>query len=190
MTDKAEIYDDPELWKDIIDYEGVYQISNHGRIKSLERTFIKNKKGGKEKMGVFMKETIRAISLSDRYPKISLWDNGSVKWFLIHRLVGIYFVANLENYPKVLHKDDNTHNPHHSNLMWGTQSQNIKDCSNKDRGFRGKLNNNAKLMDADIPKIRKLISEGMPSRKIGKIFGVTKTPILWIANNKSWTHIK
>lgn len=184
-------YTDTELWMDIKDYEGIYQISNHGRVKSLARVFTKNVTKRKEIMTVSMPEMIRVNSIK-HYPQISLWRNGKAKWITIHRLVAMHFVHNPdpENYNCVLHKDDNPQNPHWSNLTWGTQSQNILDCVKKGRGFNGIRNGNSKLSEANVHEIRKMLNDGITSRKIGKKFGVSKLPILSIKNNKTWQHLK
>lgn len=180
-----------EVWRNIKGYEGIYQVSNYGNIKSLERFFIKNRKGGKSRMAVYLPEKIKNKNYNPNgYLNMYLWDKGYSEHVLIHRIVAIYFIPNIDNHPQVLHKDDNPKNARWDNLEWGTQSKNIQDAANRGRGFRGSKNGMAKLKDEDIPHIRKLISEGVPSRKIAKMFGVTKTPILWIRNNKSWIDIK
>lgn len=184
-------YNDPELWADIEDYEGIYQISNHGRIKTLARVFTKKVARREEIISVSTPEFIRnnANSPSKTYPQISLWKEGSAKWCLIHRLVAKYFVPNPNNYEYVLHKGDNPQNPHWSTLEWGTQSQNILDCVKRGRGFKGVKNGNAKLTEENVIAIRKMLNDGVSSPKIAKHFGVSKMPILAIKNNKTWNHL-
>lgn len=180
-----------EVWRNIRGYEGVYQVSNYGNIKSMERFFIKNRTGGLKKMAVYQPERIRIKRYNNKgYLYSSLWRNNTHKNVFIHRLVAIHFIKNYKSLPQVLHKDDDPKNAKWDNLEWGTQSKNIQDAVNRGRGFRGAMNGNSKLKEVDIPEIRKLISEGVPSRKIAKMYGVTKTPILWIRNNKSWIDIK
>lgn len=181
-------YTDIELWADIKDYESIYQISNHGRIKSLERVFTKSIKGHKQSISVSTPELIR-INADKEYPQTSLWRNGKAKWVTIHRLVAIHFVPNPHNYKYVLHKDDNKKNPHWSNLEWGTQSQNVLDCISRGRGFNGIKNGNSKLTEENVKEIRQLLSKGISSRKIASKFGVSKMPILAIKNNKTWDHL-
>ena len=179
-----------ETWANVNGYYGIYQISSWGRLKSIERIFIKNRKGGKSKMAVFQPEKIRTMKNNTRYPQYGLWLNGKVKHHSAHKLVATYFIENTNNYPQVLHNDNNTKNPRWDNLRWGTQSQNIQQCSDSDRGFRGSKNNNSKLKEEDIPIIRKLISDGISCRKIGEIYGVSGMPIESIKSNKSWKHVK
>ena len=187
----CQAYKDHEIWKDIKGYEGMYQISNYGRIKSLERVFLKFKRGRKEKMEVYLPEKIRSIGNNNKsYPKISLWRNGKVDWRLIHRLVAQHFIDNPMNYNQVLHKDDNPRNYHWSNLEWGTQSKNIKDAVERGRWHIGAKNNKSKLKDHQIPEIRELIKKGISCCKIAPQFNISVNQILGIKNNKIWKHIK
>ena len=108
-----------EIWKDIKDYEGLYQVSNYGNVKSLER-YIKNKN---DKMQ-FYNEIILIPNDSKGYLKVTLSKNNKQKTFRIHILVAKAFVQNPENKPEVNHKDGNKHNNHATNLEWNTRSEN------------------------------------------------------------------
>ena len=94
-----------EKWKDICNYEGYYQISNYGRVKSLDRIVSCNG-GFKELKGDIMKPNKDIQG----YLKIALSKNNTVKSFLISRLVAIHFIENPLNLPEVNHlkeKDNN-----------------------------------------------------------------------------------
>lgn len=178
-----------EVWRNIRGYEGIYQVSNLGRIKSLERFFIKNRRGGGNRMAVHQPEKIRFPSHDkDGYLKISFWSNGIATYNTVHRVVAIYFLNNDNGYPQVLHKDDNPNNPRWDNLEWGTQSKNIQDAANKGRGFRGDKNGMAKLKNEDVPEIRKLISKGFSFNKIASLYNVSKSTIKSIRNKRNWTY--
>lgn len=116
-----------EQWKPIKDYEDVYEVSDHGRIKSLDRHII-SKDGRK----IFIHgRIIKLISskITQRHPKpmyhVELWKNGKRKVFMIHRLVAEAFIPNPENKPQVNHIDGNRLNNHVSNLEWNTNSENM-----------------------------------------------------------------
>ena len=99
-----------EIWLDIKGYEGLYQVSNLGRIKSL--------KGRKEK--------IRKLGLgTSGYNFVGLIKNGMVKYPQIHRLVAEAFIPNPENKPQVNHKDKNRQNNVVDNLEWCSAKYNI-----------------------------------------------------------------
>ena len=106
-----------EIWKDIEGYEGLYQVSNYGRIYSLERTdSCGRKRGG----------CIRAPQqLPTGYYIVALFKNGVSKIFLLHRLVASHFLPNPSRLPVVNHKDRNPANNSVDNLEWCTQSYNV-----------------------------------------------------------------
>lgn len=98
-----------EIWKPIKDYEGLYQVSNLGNVRSLNRK-IKNR-NLKEKIKKFDKTKFG-------YLRVELNNNGKKKKYLVHRLVAQTFLDNPNNYPCVNHKDENKNNNIVSNLEW------------------------------------------------------------------------
>lgn len=108
-----------EVWVDIVGYEGFYQISNFGRVKSLCRTILK--KGEP----YILKEKMMTDKIDkDGYHFIGLSKESDVKWFKIHRLVAQAFLPNPQELPEVNHIDKNTHNNIVSNLEWCNRSYN------------------------------------------------------------------
>lgn len=103
-----------EIWKDIPNYEGIYQISNLGRLKSL-RVFCSFTKK------YYPKEKIIKGKLDQAgYVMVSLYKEGKVKYCRIHRLVAQAFIPNTNNYPMINHKDENKSNNNVNNLEWCT----------------------------------------------------------------------
>ena len=99
-----------EIWKDIKGYEGLYQVSNFGRVKSLKRNRI-----GKNNSQVPVIERIRKQSKDkEGYLRINLCKDDKYKWHLVHRLVAETFIPNPDNLPCVNHKDENKQN----NVVW------------------------------------------------------------------------
>ena len=103
-----------EVWKDIMGYEGLYQVSNLGRIKSLG-----NNKNKKEKI-------IKIWNDRNSYLNVVLHKKGVRKRCLVHRLVAETFISNPENKPEVNHKDCNRTNNIVGNLEWCTRRDNSK----------------------------------------------------------------
>ncbi len=101
-----------EIWKDVAGFEGLYEVSNLGRVKSIPR---EKTKGGLLKQYV------------DRYGymKIVLYKNGNPHYFTVHRLVAIAFIPNPEGKKTVDHIDCNTKNNIVSNLRWCTNKENL-----------------------------------------------------------------
>lgn len=93
-----------EIWKEVKDYEGLYWVSNIGRVKS-KRKILKPIKG--------------------EYLKVGLSKNGIQRTYTIHRLVAQAFITNKQNYKCVNHKDENKHNNNLTNLEWCSNLYNI-----------------------------------------------------------------
>lgn len=103
-----------EVWRDIKGYEGLYQVSNLGRVKSIGR-YIKHWRGGL----LFRKEKIMTPRINRYgYHQISLSKEGRFKTFTIHQLVAITFIPNPDNFTCVNHKDECKTNNVYTNLEW------------------------------------------------------------------------
>lgn len=103
-----------EIWKDIKDYEGLYQVSNLSRVKSLDR-WVKGRNGS---LRICKERILKPGTDKYGYLFVILCKNGKVKKFSVHRLVAEAFIANPHNYPCVNHKDENKQNNNVSNLEW------------------------------------------------------------------------
>lgn len=110
-----------EVWKDIPGYAGMYQVSNLGRVKSLERDTKRSRPQHiKERI---LKQTPNKTS--GNYLQVYLADAGKYKAFLVHRLVAQAFIPNTDNKPVVNHKDGNKQNNCLENLEWCTHKENV-----------------------------------------------------------------
>lgn len=115
-----EISFDGEVWKDIIGYEGLYQVSNFGRVVSLGRIIERTNQSPS-----YIKPRLIAPRLSKSgYLQIGLWKNNKGLNKYIHRLVALLFLPNPENYPCVDHCDTCKTNNHVGNLKWVSYSMN------------------------------------------------------------------
>ena len=111
-----------EIWKDIQGYEGFYQISNLGNVKSLERVIDKGN-------GILQHRKERIMNKResvDGYYVAKLNVNKKSKSIAIHILVARHFIDNPNNYPEVNHKDCNRKNNQVDNLEWCTHQQNVE----------------------------------------------------------------
>jgi len=110
-----------EIWKDIKGYEGLYQVSNMGRVKSLERTVIR--KNGRK--FTVRERILKPFPNHKGYLQVSLCDSrGKEKTVKVHRLVCEAFYKNPENKPCVNHIDEDKTNNAASNLEWCTYKEN------------------------------------------------------------------
>lgn len=100
-----------ERWRDIIGYEGIYKISNLGRIQSLPRKRVKGK-------------MLNPAKNNRGYLRVALCFEGKVRYDSVHRLVAETFIENPKNLPEVNHIDGNKLNNNVANLEWVTKGQN------------------------------------------------------------------
>lgn len=109
-----------EIWKDIENTNGIYQVSNFGNVRSVDR-YVST--GGNP---FFVKGRMLKKSLTTAgYPRVQMWVNGKKYIKTIHRLVALAFIPNPENKPCINHIDGNKLNYSIDNLEWCTQRDNI-----------------------------------------------------------------
>ena len=118
-----------EVWKDIPGYEGLYQVSNLGRVKSLVR------KGKKE-------EIILRQVCNRGYLQVRLAKNSISKTYKVHRLVAQAFIPNPHNYPMINHKDEDKTN----NCVW-----NLEWCNNSYNQLYGTLPEKKRILNTNHP---------------------------------------
>lgn len=109
-----------EEWRDVVGYEGLYQVSSLGRVKGVARKVNRN--------GHTLSVPERLLSQSDNtngYLRVNLSNGNHVKRAFVHRLVAEAFVDNPKGCKYIDHLDSNRHNNRPDNLVWCTQSENI-----------------------------------------------------------------
>ena len=102
-----------EIWRDILEYEGLYQVSNLGRVKSLKRKYRKNE------------NFIKTHKNKNGYISVILSKNNISKNFLVHRLVAQAFIPNFNNLLEINHKNENKSDNCVSNLEWCSRKYNV-----------------------------------------------------------------
>jgi hypothetical protein len=159
-----------EVFHDIEGYEGLYEVSNLGRIR----------RGNK---------ILNPPKYSTGYRVQKLSKEGVAERVLVHRLVAKAFILNPEDKPCVNHKDGNKENNSVTNLEWITLKDNIIHATKTGLRSKGSAHPTAKLKESDIPLIRELLSRKLPQRKIADFFGVRQAAIRDIKNNLTWKHV-
>ena len=172
-----------EIWKDIKGYEGLYQISDLGRVKSLER-FVKNKNGLR-----LVKESIKKTHIYQGYECVGIYKDNISKTFRVHALVANCFLGKKSGFV-INHIDGVKTNNHLSNLEFITQNENM-DHAVKIGLIKhfGEKNINSKITDSDAFKI-KFQSIGLTKKHLSKKYGISVKSIYLIQNSKTWKHIK
>ena len=110
-----------EIWKPVVGYEGFYEVSNIGKVRSLAR-IVECNDGRKRKI---KDRILKGSSYSGGYSGVTLHKDGCTKSVNIHRIVAEAFVPNPLEKEEVNHKDENPSNNHASNLEWVTHKENI-----------------------------------------------------------------
>lgn len=175
-----------EFFKDVIDYEGLYQISNFGNVKSLSRK-IKSSRGFR----VMRERILKPATDRKGYLAVSLTKNGKSKTIKVHSIVTLCFLGERKNNHQVNHKDGNKQNNHLSNLEYCTRAENIQHAF--DNGLitrkKGEEHFRSKLKNEDILKIRKMSKSGFSQRQISKLFSVNHNTIGSVLRGETWVHV-
>lgn len=171
-----------EVWKDIEGYEGYYQVSNFGKIKSLKRE--------RRLLEIILKEK----KDKDGYLRVNLFKKNKRKMYGVHCLVLQAFISNPENKPQVNHKDGVKINNNFENLEWNTNSENQKHAwkTGLHTARYGENHGQSKLNDWDVKVIRKLYKNSIywhNQTRIATLFKISQACIYKIVNNETWKHI-
>ena len=110
-----------EIWKDIEGYEGLYQVSNLGRVKSLDRVVEGKSSSTRLHRGKILSPGIGSTG----YYMVVLYKDGGGCSYTVHRLVSNTFIPNPHNHPYINHKDENKLNNNVDNLEWCTHQYNM-----------------------------------------------------------------
>ncbi len=175
-------------WRDVAGYEGLYQVSSTGLVRSLPR--VEKTKHSRTGSIVYRTRNGRLLKLGTHvfgYKTVALYKDGSVKLVSVHRLVAKAFHPNDDGYKEVNHIDGDPANNKVGNLGWCTRSENILHSTTvlgKNRGSDNKL---SKLTEEDVLKIKDLIDEGVSQTQIAKVFNVTGDAIWRISHGHNWS---
>lgn len=120
-----------EIWKDIVGYEGLYEVSSFGNVRSVDRTVFCNGKGGYTRK--LKGQMIKIQKGNNGYLSVVLSKDGKIKRYLVHRLVAEAFIPNPEGKETVNHKDEDRYNNCVDNLEWMTKQDN---CNYGTRNIR------------------------------------------------------
>lgn len=153
-----------EKWLPVVGYEGYYEVSDHGSVRSLDRTEVLKDGRTRRKRG----KTLTKIWYDGKhhYKGVTLCKDGEHKRLSIHRLVAIAFIPNPHNLPEVNHKDENTVNNAADNLEWCDKQYNNTYGTLRARvaAAQGKT---VLQLDANGNVIKEWTSEGLAAASTG-----------------------
>ena len=183
-----------EIWKPIKNYEGLYEVSNLGRVRSLDRIqFIKRKNGTemqRPQKGKVLKPVFDGRGL---YQQVCLSkQGGGNKRYLVHRLVAIAFIPNPDNFAEVNHKDECKINNCVDNLEWCDHKYNSNYGTRKG-STRGSKNPQSKFTEEMIRDIKKnyiAYDENFGAKAFQRKYGISLSHVCSIVKGRRWAHIE
>lgn len=173
-----------EAWKPIPGYEGLYEVSNLGRVRSLDRVeyYVR---GGRKRKGRLLK-----LFLSHGYKRVVLSVDGKQRKVMVHNLVLSAFVGPRPASFQTNHIDGNKTNNVLENLEWVTARENIMHAvATGLKDTAGEQHPMAKLTDQQVIEIRAMDALGARRRDLALLFGVKYITIYDIVTRRHWRHL-
>lgn len=172
-----------EVWKDITGYEGYYQVSNLGRVKSIERTILNTKR--------------KSVILSqahdkDGYCVTTISKEGKAKQYRTHRLVAQAFLDNPNHYKMVNHKDENKQNNNVNNLEWCDNKYNLAYGTGRRRAAIARSGEKSHLHKLTVEMVREIRTRYKRRSKdanalvLAKEYGIAEAEVLRIVQKTRW----
>ena len=109
------------IWKDVVGYEGIYEVSNDGQVRTHKDKVTHSKRHGLRK---WKQRVLKEKNPNGRDVRVDLWKDKKPKTFLVHRLVAYAFIPEVEEKTSINHKDGNPRNNHVDNLEWCNHLEN------------------------------------------------------------------
>ena len=174
-------------WKEITGYEGVYEVSDDGGIRSVNRTIYQEGHGYRKLKGV----DVKSHDNGNGYKYVTLHKDGGRKNHYVHILVARAFIGEYEESKQVDHIDFDRGNNSVSNLQIVTIRENVRRIFVKGRGNPpiGERSWTAKVNRKQVLEIRAKLKEGVSARELAGTYGIHETTILHIKHNRIWRHL-
>jgi hypothetical protein len=178
-----------EAWLPVVGFEGFYEVSDLGRVRSLARRIATTAGRGGAKL-YKRRERILKPTYRKGYAGVSLAKDNNQKITRVNRLVLTTFVGEPgSSVMQACHKDGNTLNNRLYNLYWGTPQQNNDDRITHGTVLRGDNHPTRKLSGADVLEVRKLLAAGNIQQDVALMFDVNQTAISAINTRRTWKHL-
>lgn len=175
-----------EEWREIEGYEGYYEVSNLGKVRSLDRKVFNPKSGMAIRRGCLLQPNTNHKG----YKYVGFHKNGVRSGLLfVHKLVARAFILNPENKPQVNHKDGDKLNNAVWNLEWNTDAENQKHAKDNFLKSRNENHKDSVLTNEQVLFLPRLFEIGMNQGMIAKIYGVDRHVIMNILKGVSYRQI-
>ena len=160
-----------ELWLPVVGYEGLYEVSDQGRVRRNGRV-------------------LRPITTVGCYASVSLSRKGVRKRQYVHTLVLTAFVGPRPAGHNACHGPTGGFDNSLRNLRWGTQASNLADRERDGTVNRGERNGMAKLTDEKVRLVRELVAAGRAYTEVAQLVGVHKMQVSRVRRGITWKHIQ
>jgi hypothetical protein len=170
-----------EHWRDIPGHEGYYQVSDMGRVRSVDRYILVQ--GGVERM--CLGSIIRATHNGGqrRYLRVCLYGVSENAFTYVHRLVALAFIGDASPEHHVHHINGISTDNRPCNLAYVPKAAHLSEHN------RGEKNNRATLSERDVVNIRKLLAGHHAGADVARLFGVRRNVIYDIRHGRTWKHV-
>jgi hypothetical protein len=180
-----------EIWRSVVGFEGRYEVSNHGHVRSVDRVITDLNGKVYRRKGTLLRPGNQGPRRGQHYQHVVLLLNGKEQHKKVHHLVLEAFIGPRPPGYECNHRDGHGENNRVDNLEWVTRRANIQHAV--DMGLlkppRGAQHAMAKLMESDIPHIRRLGMQRIKISIIAQRFGISSDNVRLILRRKTWRHL-
>jgi hypothetical protein len=172
-----------EIWIPIPDYEGLYEISNQGNIRSLDRSMTDSM----GRLRKFQGRNRKILLRPNGYPFIKLSKQGEERQFSVHHLVMMAFIGQRPANWDTHHKNGISHDNRLKNLQYITKKDHAK--TKRPTGRKGEFHSRAKLKEIEVRIIRQRKLKGVRAMTLAQQYRVSIHTIYDVCSGRSWPHI-
>jgi NUMOD4 motif len=174
-----------EIWKPVVGFEGLYEVSNLGRVRSLDRISYRRNRWGPMACRV-RGRVLKQSSTENGYLQVSLHGKyGQVSRRVAH-IVAAAFIGPRPCNQVVCHNDGDKRNNYASNIRYDTGAGNERDKQDHGTSLLGEKHFNAKLDETAVLRIRR---SALSSRALAKIYNVSHSTIGSVVRYETWRHV-
>lgn len=174
-----------ERWLPVVGWEGFYEVSDLGRVRSLDRMGPTRWKTRRLYRG-------RIMSLGRHrfgYPRVGLSRNGRYSYYCVHTLVLMAFVGPAPEGYECAHENGDSTNSRLSNLRWATRTANNRDKDRHGTHIQGERNPKARLTGSKVNTIRDGLGAGELPSDLAREYDVSVATISAIKHRRTWRHL-
>ena len=173
-----------EVWKSVLDWEGIYEVSSFGRVRSCDR-LIRYASG---RTALHRGTILKPMANQKGYLHVDLCRRNHAIRKGVHRLVLEAFVGS-EYGKDACHNNGVRDDNRLENLRWDTRAGNINDCKMHGTTARGERAGASRLTRSQVERIKAELIAGTPQRTLAAAHGVSQTAIHYIAIGRNWAHV-